>query len=195
MQALRVQRGMRVLNTQGLGSMGFGIAASIGACLARGSQRTITIEGDGGFIMNVQELETVRRLNLPIKFFVLSNDGYASIRSSQRNYFDGRYVASGATSGLTLPDYVKVATAFGIAAERVDSVAALDAVIERSLSHTGPYLVDVVVSPEQITQPRVTSRQLPNGSMVSRPMEDLVPLLSREELRENMSVPLLAESE
>ncbi|MFI5298745.1 MAG: thiamine pyrophosphate-binding protein [Polyangiales bacterium] len=195
MQAIRVQRGMRVLNTQGLGSMGFGIAASIGACLASGGRRTVTIEGDGGFIMNVQELETVRRLNLPIKFFVLSNDGYASIRSSQRNYFDGRFVASGAASGLTLPDYVKVASAFGIAAERVASVAALDEVVARAFAHPGPYLVDVVVSPEQITQPRITSRQLPNGSMVSLPMEDLVPLLSREELRENMIVPLLPESE
>jgi acetolactate synthase-1/2/3 large subunit len=195
MQALRVRKGMRVLNTQGLGAMGFGISAAIGACLGSDRRRTISIEGDGGFIMNVQELETVKRLRLPIKFFVLNNDGYASIRTSQRNYFDGRLVASDPSSGLTLPDIVRVAQAFGLPAERVDSVAALPEVLSRALAHEGPYLVDVVVSPQQTTQPRVTSKQLPDGRMVSRPMEDLVPLLSREELKANMMVPLLPESE
>ena len=189
MQALRVRVWQRVLNTQGLGSMGFGIAASIGACLAYERRRTISLEGDGGFIMNVQELETVRRLGLPIKFFVLNNDGYASIRASQRNYFEGRFYASDRASGLTLPDVVRVAQAFDLPAERVDSVDRLAEVVARALAHDGPYLVDVVVSPLQTTQPRVTTRQLPDGTMTTRPMEDLAPLLPREELEANLLVP------
>src|SRR5208337_4867887 len=105
----RVRAGQRIFNTEGLGPMGFGIPAAIGGCLAGARRRTVSIDGDGGFVMNIQELEVVRRLNLPIKFFVLNNNGYGSIRQTQNAYFKGRLVASDPSSGLTLPDFVRVA--------------------------------------------------------------------------------------
>ena len=104
MQAMRGKTGLRIFNSEGLGSMGFGIPAAIGGCIASGKKRTICIDGDGGFVMNIQELEIVQRLGLPIKFFVLNNGGYVSIQNTQKNYFNGNYVASSASSGLTLPD-------------------------------------------------------------------------------------------
>ena len=115
MQAFRVKPGQRIVNAPGLGAMGTGLPGTIGGCLASGRRRTICVNGDGGFQLNIQELETVRRLNLPIKYFVLCNGGYASIMATQRNYFQGRYVGSEPSSQLTLPNVMRVAEAYGIA--------------------------------------------------------------------------------
>ena len=193
MQAFQVTEGQRVLNSEGLGPMGFGIAASLGACLASGRRRTICLDGDGGFVMNVQELETVRRLGLPIKFFVLNNDGYASIRSTQKAYFDSRYVASEPGSGLTLPDIRAVAGAFGIATDRIASHADVRDGVRRVLAHPGPIVCEVMISPRQATAPRISNTQRADGTMVSRPLEDLWPFLDREEFRANMLIPPLDE--
>ena len=108
MQVFKVKKGQRIFNSPGLGSMGFGIPASIGACLASGGKRTITIVGDGGLQHNIQELETIVRLKLPIKIFVLNNNGYASIRSMQKRHFSGHFVACVPSSGLTFPDLSKI---------------------------------------------------------------------------------------
>lgn len=188
MQAFQVTEGQRILNSQGLGAMGFGIAAAIGACLASGGRRTITVDGDGGFHMNTQELETVRRLDLPIKFFVLNNQGYASIRATQRNHFDGHFVASDESSGLTLPVTAKLAEAFGIPSWIVDDHDQLEKTIDEAFRHPGPALVEVILDRDQATSPRLTSRQLPDGTMVSSPLEDLWPFLDRDELKRNMGV-------
>lgn len=192
MQAFKAKAGLRVFNSQGLGAMGFGLAAAIGGCLASGGKRTVSIEGDGGFIMNVQELETVRRLNLPLKLFVLNNQGYASIRSSQIAYFDSHFVASSPASGLTLPNWAKVAAAFGLPHVRLENHVQLQAQVRQVLAAPGPVLVEVMVAPDQPTLPRVSSRQGANGSMESMPMEDLWPLLDRAEFAANMFVPALA---
>jgi acetolactate synthase-1/2/3 large subunit len=191
MQAFRVTRGQRILNTEGLGPMGFGVPAAIGACLAAARRRTVCIDGDGGWVMNVQELEVIRRLGLPIKFFVLNNDGYASIRTTQRNYFDNRFVASDPSSGLTLPDVRRVAEAFGLPATCVGTHDALRSVVRRVLDHPGPIVCEVMISPRQATAPRVSNVQRSDGTIVSRPMEDLFPFLDREEFRANMLVPVL----
>ena len=114
MQAWSVKEGQSFIFAPALGAMGFGLPMSIGACLASGRKRTICVNGDGGFQVNIQELETVCRLKLPIKFFVLSNKGYGSIMAMQRSYFDGHYVASEPSSGLTFPDIVKIAKAYGL---------------------------------------------------------------------------------
>jgi acetolactate synthase-1/2/3 large subunit len=188
MQAFQVTEGQRILNSQGLGAMGFGVAAAIGACLASGGRRTITVDGDGGFHMNTQELETVRRLDLPIKFFVLNNQGYASIRATQRNHFDGHFVASDESSGLTLPATAKLAEAFGIPSWIVDGHDQLEKTIDEVFRHPGPALVEVILDRDQATSPRLTSRQLPDGTMVSSPLEDLWPFLDRDELKRNMGV-------
>ena len=187
MQAFRVREGQCVFNSPGLGSMGFGIPASIGGCVASG-RRTICIEGDGGFQMNIQELETVKRLNLPIKFFVLNNGGYGSIQATQERYFEGRYVGSNPESGMTLPDILKVAIAYGIPTVRIDSHKHIRERVRQVLDMEGPVVCETISSPDQVTAPRLSSRQGEDGSMESAPMEDLWPFLPRDEFLVNMGV-------
>jgi acetolactate synthase I/II/III large subunit len=193
MQAFRVKEGMRVFNTEGLGSMGFGIPAALGGCLASGGRRTVCLEGDGGFIMNIQELETLRRLNLPVKFFVLNNHGYGSIRTTQRTYFKGHLVGCDASSGMTLPGITGVAKSFGIPTATIESYQELKQKVRDILESDGPVVCEIIVSPTQATAPRLSSSQKPDGSMVSRPMEDLFPFLSREELLSEMIIPTVEE--
>jgi acetolactate synthase-1/2/3 large subunit len=190
MQALRVKPGQRIVNAPGLGAMGTGLPATIGACLASGRKRTICVNGDGGFQLNIQELETVRRLNLPIKYFILCNGGYASIMATQRNYFQGRFVGSEPSSHLTLPDVIKVAEAYGISTARITGHRDLAANVRKVLDHEGPVVCAVDVPPDQPTAPRVTSFIGPDGRIASKPMEDMWPFLSREELASNMIVAL-----
>jgi len=190
MQAFRVKQGMRIINSQGLGAMGFGIPASIGGCLASGRKRTICIDGDGGFQLNIQELETVKRLNLPIKFFVLNNGGYASIQATQRTYFAGHYVGSGASSGLTFPDTLKIASAYGLPTMQIQGHAHIRERVREMLEQEGPMICDVKISPNQFTAPRLSSMQKADGLMVSTPLEDLWPFLDREEFKSNMVISL-----
>jgi acetolactate synthase-1/2/3 large subunit len=188
MQGIRIKAGLRVFNSEGLGSMGFGIPAAIGGCLASRGRRTICIDGDGGFIMNIQELETVKRLDLPIKFFVLNNGGYVSIQMTQKSFFDGRFVGSSTSSGLTLPDVTAVSKAFGIPVARITNHTGIREKVREVMETKGPVVCEVMVSPEQVTAPRVTSRLREDGSMESMPMEDLWPLLDRQEFRGNMAI-------
>ena len=194
MQAFKVKQGQRILNSQGLGPMGFGLPASIGGCIASGGKRTVCIDGDGGFIMNVQELETVNRLMLPIKFFVLNNQGYASIRISQKNYFEGRFVASDKESGLTLPDFGKIAAAFNIPFFRLENHKDIEKKIQTVLETEGPAICEVILSYEHMTAPKLSSFQKEDGSFVSRPLEDLAPFLDREEMKKNMIIPMVDEA-
>lgn len=188
--ALRLKSGQRAVATGGLGAMGYGLPASIGGCLGSGGKRTVSVDGDGGFIMNIQELEVVRRLKLPIKYFVLNNNGYASIRASQTGYFK-QTIGCDPASGLTLPDISAVAAAFGLSVRRIDGHTDLRRGIAEALAMEGPVLCEVMVEPDQAIGPRVTSRLGANGAMVSSPLEDLFPFLERDELRANMLVALL----
>jgi acetolactate synthase-1/2/3 large subunit len=188
--AFKCKPGQRVFHNKGTGAMGLGQPAAIGACLAAGRKRTICVDGDGGFAMNLQELETVRRLALPIKFFVINNSGYASIRASQRNYFDFLVGADDA-SGLSLPDWVKIAHGYGLPARRVSSPDKLCEEIKATLTLQGPAICEIVVIPDEPRIPRVASAVRTDGSMASRPLEDLFPFLDREELRENMLIPII----
>jgi acetolactate synthase-1/2/3 large subunit len=188
MQAMRAKAGMRVFNSEGLGSMGFGVPAAIGGCIASGNSRTVCIDGDGGFIMNVQELEVVRRLGLPIKFFVLNNGGYVSIQNTQKTYFSGNYVASSVSSGLTLPSVTSVAKAFGIPTARLINHTRIREKVRDILQKEGPVVCEVMVSPDQVTAPRVFSRQREDGSMESLPMENLWPFLDKKEFEKNMNI-------
>jgi acetolactate synthase-1/2/3 large subunit len=186
MQAFAVKEGMRIFNSEGLGPMGFAIAAAIGACVASGGRRTVSIDGDGGFQMNSQELETIRRLNLPIKLFVLNNNGYGSIRATQRSYFDSRFVASHPSGGLTLPNISRIATAYGLPAKRISGHSGLRDTVRQVLQSEGPVICEVMISPEQFTAPKVASVQRADGSMASKPLEDMWPFLEREEFAANM---------
>jgi acetolactate synthase-1/2/3 large subunit len=190
--AFKVKSGQRIFHTRGLGAMGFGLPASLGACLAGERRRTICIDGDGSFQMNIQELETVRRLQLPIKFFVVNNEGYASIRTSQQNYFQ-HLVAADATSGLTLPDMKKVAEAYGVRSVCIASPRDLREQIRAVLETPGPVVCEVLAPLEEQRAPRLSSMQRSDGTMVSKPLEDLWPFLDREEFRSNMLIPPLDE--
>lgn len=190
--AFKVKKGQRVFNTTALGAMGFGIPAAIGACLASGKKRTLCVDGDGGFQLNIQELETLHRLNLPIKFFVLNNKGYGSIRAMQNRYF-GQRMGSDADSGMTLPDLVKVASAYDLTACRIDDQVDLRTQIKRVLEMPGPVICDVLMRPDEPRAPSLSSAQNKNGLMVSKPLEDLWPFLEREEFFANMIIPPLQE--
>jgi acetolactate synthase-1/2/3 large subunit len=184
----------RIYHTAGLGAMGYGLPAAIGACLAGGRRRTICVDGDGGFQFNIQELETVARLKLPIKFFVLNNNGYASIRTTQTAYFGAPLVGCDEKTGITVPDLLKVAAAYGLPAARISSPAGLREQIRQVLDAPGPVVCDVQVIPDEVRGPRLSSAQRPDGTMVSKPLEDLWPFLDRAEFRANMIVPPLEES-
>ncbi len=185
--------GQRVYHTAGLGAMGFGLPASIGVCLAGGRRRTICVDGDGGFQFNVQELETVARLNLPIKFFILNNEGYASIRASQSVYFGEPNIGCTPDTGLTLPDICKVAAAYGIQTAVIHNQSKLCCEVRAVLDSPGPIVCDVRVVPNEVRSPRLASAQRPDGSFVSRPLEDLWPFLERDEFLANMIVPPVAD--
>jgi acetolactate synthase-1/2/3 large subunit len=181
MQAFRVKQGQRILNAPGLGAMGTGLPGTIGACLAGGGRRVLNINGDGGFQLNIQELETVRRLGLPIKYFILDNNGYRSIVAMQRNHFQGRLVASDPSSRLTLPDLRRVGPAYGFPVFYVEEEARVREVIAETLSVEGPAICVVKTSANETTMPRVTSEIKPDGTIVSKPMEDMWPFLPRDE--------------
>jgi acetolactate synthase-1/2/3 large subunit len=168
--------------------MGYGIAASIGICLANGKRRTICADGDGGFQLNIQELATVAYHQLPIKFFVLNNNGYAAIRGSQKAFFGAPNIGCDEATGLKLPDLHAVAHAYGIATAEIHDQQELAAQVRRVLDIPGPVICDVHVLAEEPREPRVTSVQRADGSFVSKPLEDLAPFLSREEFLANMII-------
>lgn len=190
--AFKVKAGQRVFHNKGTGAMGFCQPAAIGACLASGGKLTVCVDGDGGFQFNIQELDVVKRLGLPIKFFVMNNGGYASIRASQLNYFR-RLTGADTSSGLTLPNIAKVANAFGLPAIRIENHKNLRGQIREALDMPGPVICDVVIIPDEPRAPRVSSIQKPDGSMISKPLEDMWPFLDREEFMANMIVPPLEE--
>jgi len=182
-QAGVVRRGQRWFFNSGCASMGYDLPAAVGAAFARPGKRVICMSGDGSIQLNIQELQTVAHHRLPVKIFVLNNSGYLSIRQTQQAFF-GRLVGESSTSGVSFPDMVKVATAYGLSAFRIE-LANMENGIARALADPGPVLCDVVVDPQQGFEPRVSSRQLPDGRIVSSELEDMFPFLSREELESN----------
>jgi acetolactate synthase I/II/III large subunit len=188
--ALKVKPGQRVFHTTALGAMGYGIAASIGVCMANDRRPVVCVDGDGGFQFNIQELETVSRLKLPITFFVLNNDGYASIRTSQTNFFGSPRIGCSPETGQTLPDIRKVAQAYGLQTDVIRDQSDLRAELRRVLSRGGPLVCDTLILPDEFRGPRLSSIQRPDGSFVSKPLEDLYPFLPREEFLSNMLIPV-----
>lgn len=191
--ACPTRNGQRIYHTAGLGSMGYGLPMSLAVCIGGGNRRTILVDGDGGFQFNIQELETASRLKLPIKFFVLNNDGYASIRASQSGYFGKANIGCDKATGLTVPNLSKVAAAYNIPDVVIEDQANLREDVRRVLAMEGPVIVDVHVIPDESRSPRMQSYQKPDGSMVSKPLEDMFPFLPREEFLANMIVKPLPE--
>ncbi|MBF0444612.1 MAG: thiamine pyrophosphate-binding protein, partial [Magnetococcales bacterium] len=189
------KKGQRIFLTSGLGAMGYGVPALIGGGAAFGGGVIVGVESDGSLQMNLQELQTLKAQNLPAKLFIINNSGYASIRNTQRTYFAGRYVGTGPEAGLHLADLTKVAKAFDIAAISINDASELREKIRYTLEQPGLFMCDVRVVANESLWPKSSAIPQPDGSMISMPLEDMSPLLSREELRENMLIPLAPESE
>jgi acetolactate synthase-1/2/3 large subunit len=186
-QAARVVPGLRIFANSGCAAMGYDLPAAIGAATGAGGRRVICLAGDGSIQLNVQELQTVVHHHLPLKIFVLNNAGYLSMRMSQGSFFR-RFVGEGPRSGLSFPSMAAIAAAYGLpsgVAEGEDFTAA----VEKALTSDGPFLCEVMLDPDQQFEPKLSSRQLPDGRMVSSPLEDLHPFLPREELLENLCIP------
>ena len=185
---LRIKAGQRHIHNRGTGAMGIGPPYALGAAMASG-RRTICVDGDGGLQLNVQELAVIAHRKLPVKLFIIDNFGYASIRTSQRGYF-GRLVGADPSSGLALPDLEKLASAYGLPFDRITTAAEMPAKINLALASAGPILCQVMVAKDEERVPRASSYQKADGTMASKPIEDLYPFLDRAEFRANMIVPI-----
>jgi len=183
----------RLYHTAGLGSMGYAIPMAIAISIANPDREVIAVDGDGGFMFNIQELETIHRLNLPIKFFVMNNDGYSSIRASQTAYFQKPSIGADKNTGITIPDLSAVGKAFKLGTHIIHDQTDLRSEVKKVLAMPGPVLCDVHVLPDEVRAPRLSSYQKPDGSFVSKPLEDLFPFLPREEFLANMIVKPLQE--
>jgi acetolactate synthase-1/2/3 large subunit len=187
MQALRLKKGQKLFTASGLAPMGYGLPGAIGACFGRGGGRVVCISGDGGLQMNVQEFQTVYHYQLPIKLFVFNNNGYTSMRETQRAYFEG-YIAAEAGSGVSMPDFVRVAEGYRIPAVRVHSQDGLEEVIQNVLATEGPILCDIKVSENQLVIPKQGAFDRPDGKTVPRPIEDMIPYQDREDFDREMII-------
>ncbi|GHU12757.1 acetolactate synthase [Alphaproteobacteria bacterium] len=185
-QTVKVKKNQRFITNSGNASMGYDLPAAIGACIANGRKDVICIAGDGSIMMNLQELQTIKDNNLPIKIFVLNNGGYASIKQTQNNFFHGEYVGVGKDNGVGMPDFTKISEAFGIKSVKLSNPEAIEDTIKQVLSTEGSVLCEVVIDPDYIFIPKLSSRILEDGTMVSASLEDMFPFLDREELAENM---------
>ena len=186
-QSIPIRIGMRMFANEACASMGYGLPAAIGAAFAGGDGRTVVcLEGDGSIQMNLQELQTLVSYKLPIKLFVYNNCGYLSIKTTQRAFFNGFFVGSEAGSGVILPSFEKLACTYGLPYFRLLNNQELDEELPRVFSMEGPVLVEVMLDPFEILGPKAASKRLPDGTMVSSPLEDMAPFLPREELKANM---------
>jgi len=190
----RNKPGQRVFLTSGLGSMGYGLPAAIGACLAAGSRPMICVEGDGSLMLNLQELATLKGMGLPICLVVMNNHGYCSIRNTQRNYFESRFIGTDPEHRLWMPDLEKMAAGFDLPFARITSPTTLEADLRKALALPRPCIVDVRLATDEQLSPKAAALPQADGSMLSMPLEDMSPLLSLQELEAEMLVPLLPQS-
>lgn len=190
MQTLRVKKGQRIFSTKGLASMGYGFPSTIGAALASDGRRTVCVNGDGGFQMNIQELQTLKILHLPIKIFVLCNQGYGAIYGTQTNLFSGHLVACNEASKLVLPNVSAIAKAYGLRTVEIHGNSELDEKVREVLDGTDPVICQVNVPIDMKVLPKQISYKRSDGQMESLPLEYLNPSLDEEEFKENMLIPM-----
>ena len=178
-QAWKIKKNQRFLTTGGLSSMGYWVA-SIGACIANNRKRTVVITGDGSLQMNIQDLATIKHNNLPIKIIIFNNNGYLLIRHTQKNFMGGRFLGEGPDTGVWCPDSLKIALAYGIKGVRINNVTEVGLKLKEVMDYDGPVICDVMTPEWQLIIPRISSQKLPNGTLVSKPYEDMYPFLDRK---------------
>ena len=194
-QAYCIQKGSRMANNSAVASMGYGLPAAIGTCIGGGRRETVCLEGDGSIMMNLQELQTIITNRLPIKLFLINNQGYHSIRITQSNLFSHHTkVGIGPESGdLSFPDFAKIAQAFGFPYLCAHSNTEMMQAVDQALAAEGPIFTEIFTDTRQVWEPKSSTKRLPDGTLVSPPLEDLAPFLPREELEKQMFIPLLPE--
>ncbi len=189
-QALRITPPQRLITSQGLGEMGFGLPGAIGASFARNRGEVLCLNCDGGMMMNLQELQTVVHHQLPIKLIIFNNDGYLMIKHTQKAVLQGRYAGTDKASGVSCPDFTKLAHAFGLPAFQIRTWEDFDRELPRLQACPGPAICEVFMAPEQFFHPKLGLAVQPDGTLISPPLEDLSPFLPRATLAENLRVPL-----
>jgi acetolactate synthase-1/2/3 large subunit len=187
-QAMPIGNHFRMFWNSGCASMGYELPAAVGACVANDFKDVICIAGDGSLQMNIQELQTVIHHQMPIKIIYLNNNGYISIKQTQDGFFGGHRVGSDPQSGVSFPDIIKLGVAYGFKTCRIVSHDNLRENIEKMLGETGPVICEVMLTENYKFMPRVSSKKLDDGRMVSAPLEDLAPFLDREEFRSNLFI-------
>ena len=184
-QAAEIKQGQRLFTNSGCAAMGYGFPAAVGAAIARKGERVICIDGDGSFQMNIQELQTVVYHQMNLKIIILNNNGYHSIRQTQKNLFQPPLVGVCDGNGISFPDLEKLAYAYGIDYVRIDAHSNIDAGMEKLLATDRPMLCEVVCDPEQNFEPKLSSKVMPDGTIVSPEIDDMFPFLPREEYQAN----------
>lgn len=194
-QAYCIKKGTRFIINSAAASMGYGLPAAIGLCISGGKKETICLEGDGSIMMNLQELQTIITNKLPIKIFLINNQGYHSIRITQSNLFaDHCKVGIGPESGdLSFPEYKKIAEAFGYPYFEAHSNEEMKEAVKKTLEMPGFAVCEIFTNTIQAWEPKSSTKRLADGTLVSSPLEDLAPFLPREELKRNMFIPLIDE--
>ena len=189
-----IKKDQRFIINSAVASMGYDLPAAIGAAVCDSTYDIINVTGDGSIQMNLQELQTIVQNKLPVKIFMINNGGYHSIRQSQMNFFGEPLVGVGQDSNdLSFPDMSKLIPAYGIPYVRIEKTADLGAKIEETLAIPGYAFCEIMVDPEQKFEPKSATKKLPDGTLVSAPLEDLAPFLPREELEKIMFIPLITE--
>lgn len=181
-----VKNGQRQFWNSGDASMGYDLPAAIGAAYQSDGRPVVCLAGDGSIMMNLQELETISYNKLPIKIFVINNNGYSSIRQTQRNFFDGRMTGSGVDSGVGIPKFARISAAFDIPSIQITQASELKTGINQAFAARGPVLVEVCTAQEYAFLPKLSARKLPDGTMVSPSLEDMFPFVDRTEYAMNM---------
>lgn len=193
-QLLSIKKGQRLITSAGFAEMGYALPAAIGASFANKNGEVICMHCDGGMMLNLQELQTIVHHELPIKIFIYNNDGYTMIKHTQKALF-GRYAGTNKKTGVSFPDFSAIAQAFGITSFKIKSWDDFDSVIPQLINLPGPIICEVFTHPEQLFIPKLSLSLQKDGSIISPPLEDLSPLLTRKELRENMVIPMHPKSE
>lgn len=184
-QTWKIKKGQKYLTTGGLSSMGYW-CAGIGACMANDKKETIVITGDGSLQMNIQEFAPVKYHKLPVKVFVLNNNGYLLIRHTQRNFMEDRFIGESPDSGVWCPDTMKIAEAYGIKFVRIEKAEQIDEKLEEVFTYNGPVICEVMTPEWQMLIPRISSEKMPDGTLVAHAFEDMFPFLPKEEVENNM---------
>jgi len=188
-QAARIQNGQRVFHNSGCASMGYDIPAAIGAAIAlKTKKRIICIAGDGSIMMNLQELQTIVGYRLPIKIFILNNEGYHSIRQTQNSFFPGNEIGCGKNSGLTFPNFKKIAVAFGYKYQKCQTHGSLRESISKTLEGRKHSICEIALDLNQNFAPKLSSRRNLDGSMTTSSLEDMAPFLPRDEIHSIMNM-------